>query len=916
MGTLPVMAELMVGSTWTDITADMYRRDLINITRGISSSGTTADPAQCGLTLKNKDGRYSPRNPLSPYYGLIGRNTQLRVSVLAGTPWLGLTDSTVAAVTATTPDASALDITGDLDVRFDIAPASWSDPSYLKLGGKYVHAGNQLSWVLVLIGGQLQFIWSPDGSTSNTNNFSTAVIPNAPFERMTVRATFDVNNGASGSTITFYTGPSLSGPWTQLGAPVVNTGTTSIFSSTSPVKIGEYDSLLPESRAASRMYGAQIRNGINGTVVASPDFTAQAPGTLTWTDSAGRPWTASSTTALTNKNVRAVVEVSEWPPAWDPSGGDVWVPVTGSGITKRLASGQTPLHSPIRRDITSPARTGIVAYWPMEDGTDATSIASGLPAGAAMRVNGTITPAADSSWAASEPLPTLGTGQLSGTVQPYTSTGTIYTRMYLATPTGGIGSTQKIVSISTGGTAAVWTLFGDSAGDLALIAYDNTGATLYSSTPVAFGINGRPMLIDFTLVQDGANVDWAIAGTYLDTSTINNQVVLGFNGTLTGATIGRATAARVGEGGGLGDSVVGHLVIADTLAAFNNTINAALGWAGESAIARVSRLGIEENLSIHAAGDPAASALLGPQAVDTILNLLQAAADADGALLYEQREGVGLVFRGRDTLYNQVPRLVLDYTKPGLAPPLSPTDDTTYVVNDATISRDQGGSARATLDTGALSTLPPPLGVGRYAVSTSLGLFADSQTPDVAAWTVHVGTWDEARYPGVSVNLRRLDDVDTVLAATLDTGDGVQIINLPPWLPPGAVNQLVQGYTEAIGYTWDITFNGTPAGPYSVAVLEDLVVGHLDTDGSSLHAGITATATSMQVDAVAGPLWTTASGDFPFDVSLGGEVVTVTNITGSSSPQTFTITRAVNGISKAQTALTDIRLTHPMILSL
>jgi hypothetical protein len=64
------------------------------------------------------------------------------------------------------------------------------------------------------------------------------------------------------------------------------------------------------------------------------------------------------------------------------------------------------------------------------------------------------------------------------------------------------------------------------------------------------------------------------------------------------------------------------------------------------------------------------------------------------------------------------------------------------------------------------------------------------------------------------------------------------------------------------------------------------------------------------------PLWTTGAADFPFDITVGGERMTVTSISGSSSPQTFTVARAVNAVAKAQTVGTDVRLFQPMILSL
>jgi hypothetical protein len=47
--------------------------------------------------------------------------------------------------------------------------------------------------------------------------------------------------------------------------------------------------------------------------------------------------------------------------------------------------------------------------------------------------------------------------------------------------------------------------------------------------------------------------------------------------------------------------------------------------------------------------------------------------------------------------------------------------------------------------------------------------------------------------------------------------------------------------------------------------------------------------------------WVTAADDaasLPFDVMCAGERMTVTDVSGTSSPQTFTVTRAVNGVSK------------------
>ena len=73
-GQVPVVVELYYSGAWHEITADLGE-DGVTITR------RRGEPSTCELTLRNFDGTYSARNPRSPLFGLIGRNTPLRVSV-------------------------------------------------------------------------------------------------------------------------------------------------------------------------------------------------------------------------------------------------------------------------------------------------------------------------------------------------------------------------------------------------------------------------------------------------------------------------------------------------------------------------------------------------------------------------------------------------------------------------------------------------------------------------------------------------------------------------------------------------------------------------------------------------------------------------------------------------------------------
>jgi hypothetical protein len=185
---------------------------------------------------------------------------------------------------------------------------------------------------------------------------------------------------------------------------------------------------------------------------------------------------------------------------------------------------------------------------------------------------------------------------------------------------------------------------------------------------------------------------------------------------------------------------------------------------------------------------------------------------------------------------------------------------------------------------------------------------------------MHVGTVNEERYPTVAVNLARAET--TALSGALqdaDIGDYAEIVNPPPWQPPGPIKVLLSGVApeEFGGFTYAMTWNAVPESPYEVGIWGDATYGHLDTGGSSLAAGIGTADASMSVaTAAGGKLWTTRAADFPFDVSMGGEQITVTAITGSSSPQAFAVTRSVNGVVKSHAAGEDVRLAHPMILAL
>jgi hypothetical protein len=312
---------------------------------------------------------------------------------------------------------------------------------------------------------------------------------------------------------------------------------------------------------------------------------------------------------------------------------------------------------------------------------------------------------------------------------------------------------------------------------------------------------------------------------------------------------------------------------------------------------------------------------MGPQLPQQLLDLLVQCTDADLGTLHESRGVNGIALRTRKSLYNQTALVSLDYNAGHIAPPFEPQDDDQLTRNDITVERTIGGAARAELATGRMSTLnPEDGGVGRYDTAITVNVYDEGQLPDIAGWLLHLGTVDETRYPTVRINLANptvsahANLPRTMLDINVD--DRFTITNPKTGQTPDTIAQLARGYTEYINaYEHHIELNGAPESPYQVLTL-DADTAKLSSDGSELAEDITTTETAWDIAVTDGPLWTTDAGQMPISLMVSGEAVSVTAISGASSPQTFTVTRSLNGVVKTHVTGTPIRLLRPATLGL
>ena len=489
---------------------------------------------------------------------------------------------------------------------------------------------------------------------------------------------------------------------------------------------------------------------------------------------------------------------------------------------------------------------------------------------------------------------------------PVRQTGTGFSFMFLMKLSALPATRTKIAYIpAVGGPAGVYDIYLDSAGTQIVVeAISQSGILLSTATGsitvdplnwVAYQLETEktgPTTVIWTML-------WHEVGEatyyFIDGSDVSASTPRAVSWTLGGTDLNGAAWSQVW----LGENTLPF--VDDTFSLVSD------GYRGELASDRIQRICDQQGIPIGVeSGD---SEPLGPQPISDLMGILEDAADADYGVLYEW--GAGLGYRPRSARYSQDVSLALSVAAGHIDEPPQPVEDDQRVRNEWTVSRTDGSSATA-IDSAHQAA------EGRYADSATIGVATDDVLPDHAAWRVYLGTRPDLRWPDLSVNFARNPTLlDTWRAApfmpriTVETGlDQITAASDP--------DVIAEGYSATLSPTeWRVRFNCSSAKAWDTQALDE--GARLDTDGSELASGVTTTATSWSVSTTSGPLWVTTAvnpTEFPFGVTCEGEEVTVTAITGASSPQTFTVTRSVNGVIKAHSAGAELSLTDPTYLAL
>jgi hypothetical protein len=906
-------------------TGDVRQGTSIVETRGRKDWATKPSPARCTLTLddgpEHGDGDYDPENPLGQWYGLLGRNTPMRYLLRYGkdvftrsnqanwgaspdmgnwgTFGVGTTAASIASNTGlhsitTTSSFVATRLT-DVNQRnvevydeFTLGAITVAggaiEPANLMLrghtGGDYwllrasISTTNVLSLRIMLTGGALTVAGPVDVLTYPTTGTDIGIRFQA--EGDTLRG--KVWRLDTGEPLGWHLETSIVNEWLGSGWVGVRSGVASGNSNTKPV------------------------------VVTHKHFRVRLPQFIGETAT----WETQST--VDHRDMRTNVEAAS--------------------IRRRLGQGETVLETALRRYIARvEAPFGICDYWPMDQEESSTTRAANFLGGPdAKFIRGPSTGNGALKWGIDTPVLSAPKGaELStdGRIRFDLTPGNFNT-------SDGYGFTwlQRV-----GPGCVGWFILDLDTHQLIIDLTDGLFTIRRSSKSIVELITVMTMPLSDAAQRDGTDTDWHMIGyghrvvsgnTTYDFAVDDRLVQL----TLAG-TIGVPNWFAI-----FADSEPNSTIQVSQFVAMQRGLynfppglgfpydiirNIYMGRTGEHAGTRFERLCLEEGVSSSMIGDPAATPAMGPQRPLSLLALTDECIDVDQGSAFDPRGALALGMRTHRATTARDALVTLDYIGQ-VAPEFKKTTDDQGARNDVTAKRPSGGSYRYEQSSGPRNTGDPgsdPDAVGRYdsTVSPDPNVPADIHLSNQASWRVHMGTVVGPRYPAVKVNFLAqalLSDAATT-AALLDMNvdDPITVTGASARRVYDDIRLIARGYTSTVdtAYQHEIVFNCEAYAPLDVAVYGDTDDRH-GTAGSELAGTLTSSATSFTVNVMAGEPWTTAAGQFPMDIMIGGERIRLSGIAApsASSPpltQVFTVAsggRAINGVAKAHSAGAAISL--------
>lgn len=616
-------------------------------------------------------------------------------------------------------------------------------------------------------------------------------------------------------------------------------------------------------------------------------------------------------------------------PNWDSTGRWATVTLTASGPLRQLNQGiPRPISAMYQGTI---ADSTVKAYWPCEDGQGTTTVAAAI--GGVDGVydtydysSGGLKPgtvgqaAAYDNIPASNPIVTLSDGGLIDLVAT-TAIGTsassvtaLFGNLNSVGVYDGTTLNKTTQKLQVGALMTVYTPNGGSlkAWDVSVLTGGALQVAGYASNVHSFGTNVFSQNISYnwtpntdyeiglSFSQSGSTTTWQLWITNLATGVNNFFSTTHANSGSSACAVKEVEIGSYSDCGGLS---VGHVAIRNTVLTPGADWLWAGGYVGDSPITRLGRIASVVGLPFSSYTSTATETStnsadsMGPQYSDTATNLLREA-EATGFGVLCDGFNNGLSYFDRLLRHSQQPKMTLDASTGVIVMPFAPVDDDQSTINDVQVSQ-RGGSNVTYVNAASIDA------IGDYQSSVTVN--QDSPTTTQLGYSaqklvaIGIASTGVYRYPTWSFELEkqtaRIADWLTCFPAC--RFDVTNISSVRSQHPTGTIRNVLEGWHETISqFQWRVDANATTYEPWKVITLAAATGSTLDTngryesDGSTVTTSVSAGATSLSVTTASGPKWTTSSvtaDDFPLTVAINGRPITVTAISSTTSPQTFTV---------------------------
>lgn len=870
---LKQVVSLAINGLWYDITDEVYMENQINIERGSSFDTPELEAAHTILTLDNSTGKYTRRNPDSSIYGLLVFNQPMRIDRKVITSDFAATVSNGLPPTAENWSWTLTGIGGT------VQNSDWSSSSGMARLSVPVANAKRLNYI--------------NDDAARWRNAEVLVTFQFPVANIT---------GAPVSAGVIFRGQNAATDDYQRLYAKVNTDETILL------ELGFGDGSVVVSESTGLVHTGQklrVCGGFDGQTIYGKIWVDGQQEPVDWLiehhdDTWGVGFLGFETiqhSGNTNaspfvvafddfvvRSPRLVGTVPDWPPRWDTSGIFKFAPIVISGITRRLDNNKAPLQSCLRYEL--PRLDGLVAYWPCEEESGATELASAIPGAPPIAFEGNTDPvrtASYSEFVSSKPVPVASKARWRGIIPAHAGTGVIQARWIMHLPATEIDDQAIIFQIFTTGTASLWELFYNTGGNVQVRAFDRSGTVITTSSSLSLGVLDTRVRFSYTLVQEGSDVRWKVTAPDEE-----GNPAVEVNALLTGYTCGAAYDIRYAVGNptvNVAEVALGHITVQTVETSLFDMHQQFSAFNGETTGFRFVRLCEQEGINGRYIGDILASTQMGPQRIANVKDLFNDIAKAEQGFIYETKtRHDGYTFRLLPTLQNQDRQLQLNLGNKELSGEFEPDDDLDRRYNDFTINRERGGQVRTVSVDGPFVAEQ----IGARPFDDTVNTYGQFQLPDIAEWYKYSNNFDEFRFSSLEVQMG-----NSVLSANhsqsryildLELYDRMVITGASNRKLFTEIEQIPKGYTETLDQlTHTFKWNTLPGGPYLTISADDSTYGVLDTDGTTLKNNITTSTTALEIELAYGePLWDTTTP--PDKIIIGGEIMTITSVV-STVPQ-------------------------------